>query len=146
IFCGTTVWVTHPCLALWHALSSSCLWPPQVPASPAALACPALPPLRQGAAARRSSLLVSPDHCSPADSPHGHDVPVLRQHSDRGGEFSSNLLREFCRGEGILQSFTLPDSPQKNGIAECRIGLVMEVARTSMIHAAAPHFLWPFAV
>ncbi|CAI7911136.1 unnamed protein product, partial [Closterium sp. NIES-54] len=43
-------------------------------------------------------------------------------------------------------SFTLPDSPQKNGIAERRIGLVMEVARTSMIHAAAPHFLWPFAV
>ncbi|CAI7867374.1 unnamed protein product, partial [Closterium sp. NIES-54] len=29
---------------------------------------------------------------------------------------------------------------------ERRIGLVMEVARTSMIHAAAPHFLWPFAV
>ncbi|CAI7915004.1 unnamed protein product [Closterium sp. NIES-53] len=27
-----------------------------------------------------------------------------------------------------------------------RIGLFMEVARTSMIHAAAPHFLWPFAV
>ncbi|CAI7921468.1 unnamed protein product, partial [Closterium sp. NIES-54] len=31
-------------------------------------------------------------------------------------------------------------------VAERRIGLVMEVARTSMIHAAAPHFLWPFAV
>ncbi|CAI7895805.1 unnamed protein product, partial [Closterium sp. NIES-54] len=29
---------------------------------------------------------------------------------------------------------------------ERRIGLVMEVARTSLIHAAAPHFLWPFAV
>ncbi|CAI7924219.1 unnamed protein product [Closterium sp. NIES-54] len=43
-------------------------------------------------------------------------------------------------------SFTLPDSPQQNGIAEHRIGLVMEVAGTSMIHAAAPHFLWPFAV
>ncbi|CAI7851624.1 unnamed protein product [Closterium sp. NIES-54] len=60
--------------------------------------------------------------------------------------FSSDLLRDFCRGEGILQSFTLPNSPQKNGIAERRIGLVMEVACTSMIHAAAPHFLWPFAV
>ncbi|CAI7787380.1 unnamed protein product [Closterium sp. NIES-54] len=34
----------------------------------------------------------------------------------------------------------------ENGIAECRIGIVMEVARTSMIHAVAPHFLWPFAV
>ncbi|CAI7739199.1 unnamed protein product [Closterium sp. NIES-53] len=74
------------------------------------------------------------------------DLPVLRLHSDRGGEFSSDLLRDFCRGEGITQPFTLPDSPQQNGIAERRIGLVMEVARTSMIHAAAPHFLWPFAV
>ncbi|CAI7844878.1 unnamed protein product [Closterium sp. NIES-53] len=76
----------------------------------------------------------------------GTDLLVLHLHSERGGEFSSDLLRDFCRGEGILQSFTLPDSPQQNGIAERRIGLVMEVARTSMIHAAAPHLLWPFAV
>ncbi|CAI7907803.1 unnamed protein product [Closterium sp. NIES-54] len=76
----------------------------------------------------------------------GQDLPVLRLHSDRGGEFSSDLLRDFCHGEGITQSFTLPDSPQKNGIAQRRIGLVMEVTRTSMIHAATPHFLWPFVV
>ncbi|CAI7784045.1 unnamed protein product [Closterium sp. NIES-53] len=43
------------------------------------------------------------------------DLPVLRPHSDRSGNFR-------------------------------RIGLVMEVARTSMIRATAPHFLWPFAV
>ncbi|CAI7810945.1 unnamed protein product [Closterium sp. NIES-54] len=30
------------------------------------------------------------------------DLPVLRLHSDRGGDFSSDLLRDFCRGEGIL--------------------------------------------
>ncbi|CAI7857629.1 unnamed protein product [Closterium sp. NIES-53] len=65
---------------------------------------------------------------------------------DRGGEFSSDLLRAFSRAEGIRQTFTLPASPQQNGITECRIGMVMDVARTSMIHAAAPHFLWPFAV
>ncbi|CAI7812039.1 unnamed protein product [Closterium sp. NIES-54] len=74
------------------------------------------------------------------------DLPVLRLHSDRGGEFSSDLLWEFCRGEGILQSFTLLASLQQNGVAERHIGLVMEMARTSMVHAAAPHFLWPFAV
>ncbi|CAI7887016.1 unnamed protein product [Closterium sp. NIES-53] len=164
-----------PALPSWHALSSSCLWSPQVSASPSAFACPTLPPLRRGAAARRSSLLlVSPEDCSPADSPacvsgqsreryfllvvedytlcpqlreyFGQDLPVLRLYSDRGGEFSSKLLRDFCRGEGILQSFTLPYTPQQNGIPECRISLVMEVAPTSMIHAAAPHFLWPFAV
>ncbi|CAI7770043.1 unnamed protein product [Closterium sp. NIES-54] len=76
----------------------------------------------------------------------GSDLPILRLHSDRGREFSSDLLRAFCRSEGIRQTFTLPDSPQQNGIAERRIGMVMDVARTSMIHAAAPHFLWPFAV
>ncbi|CAI5970712.1 unnamed protein product [Closterium sp. NIES-65] len=76
----------------------------------------------------------------------GSDFPVLRLHSDRGGEFSSGLLRAYCRARGIHQTFTLPDSPQQNGIAERRIGMVMDVARTSMMHAAAPHFLWPFAV
>ncbi|CAI7820542.1 unnamed protein product [Closterium sp. NIES-54] len=76
----------------------------------------------------------------------GSDFPVLRLHSDRGGEFSSDLLRALSRAEGIRQMFTLPASPQRNGIAERHIGMVMDVARTSMIHAAAPHFLWPFAV
>ncbi|CAI7847603.1 unnamed protein product, partial [Closterium sp. NIES-53] len=129
-----------------------------VSASPPALACLALPSLRQGATARRSSLLlVSPDDCSPADSPHGRgdfldvlipwirairlqlcerfrqDLPVLRLHYDRGGEFSSDLLRDFVVGRAFSRR-------------SCRIGLIMEVPRTSMIHAAAPHFLWPFAV
>ncbi|CAI7903334.1 unnamed protein product [Closterium sp. NIES-54] len=87
----------------------------------------------------------------------GSNFPVLRLHSDRGvsecynclacsGEFSSGLLGAYCRARGIRQTFTLPDSPQQNGIAERRIGMVMDVARTSMMHVAAPHFLWPFAV
>ncbi|CAI7795039.1 unnamed protein product [Closterium sp. NIES-54] len=61
---------------------------------------------------------------------------------------SSSVLSSssFCRAQGIRHTFTLPASPQQNGIAERRIGMVMDVARTSMIHAAAPHFLWPFAV
>ncbi|CAI7853848.1 unnamed protein product, partial [Closterium sp. NIES-54] len=76
----------------------------------------------------------------------GLDFPVLRLHSERDGEFSSAHLGAFCRAQGIRQTFTLPASPQQNGIAERRIGMVMDVARTSMIHVAAPHFLWPFAV
>ncbi|CAI7934700.1 unnamed protein product [Closterium sp. NIES-54] len=76
----------------------------------------------------------------------GSDFPVLRLHSDRGGEFSSARLGAFCRAQGIRQTFTLLASPQQNGIAERYIGMVMDVARKSMIHAAAPQFLWPFAV
>ncbi|CAI7732400.1 unnamed protein product [Closterium sp. NIES-54] len=76
----------------------------------------------------------------------GSNFPVLRLHPNRGCEFFFDLLKAFCRAEGIRQTFTLPASPQKNGIAERRIGMVLDVARTSMIHAAAPHFLWLFAV
>ncbi|CAI7888945.1 unnamed protein product [Closterium sp. NIES-53] len=74
------------------------------------------------------------------------DLSVMRLHSDRGGEFSSRLFEKCCREEGITQSFTLPASSQQNGLAERRIGLIGEVACTSMIHAAAPYFMWPFAV
>ncbi|CAI7925521.1 unnamed protein product [Closterium sp. NIES-53] len=62
------------------------------------------------------------------------DLPVLRLHCDRGGEFSSDLLRDFCHGEGILQSFMLPASPQQNGIAERCIGLVMEFYHPTSRH------------
>ncbi|CAI7757513.1 unnamed protein product [Closterium sp. NIES-54] len=62
----------------------------------------------------------------------GSDLPVLRLHSDRGGEISSDLLRAFCRSEGIRQTFTLPASPQQNGIAERRIGIGH--GRRSYIH------------
>ncbi|CAI7857255.1 unnamed protein product [Closterium sp. NIES-54] len=57
----------------------------------------------------------------------GEDLPLLRLHSDGGGECTSDLLRAFCQGEGIEQSFTLPGSPQQNGVAELCIGLVMEL-------------------
>ncbi|CAI7773571.1 unnamed protein product, partial [Closterium sp. NIES-54] len=74
----------------------------------------------------------------------GRGVSCL--HSDRGGEFCSSILARFCREQGIRQSWTLPESPQQNGVVERRIGLVMEIARTSMTHAHAPYFLWPYVV
>ncbi|CAI7747074.1 unnamed protein product, partial [Closterium sp. NIES-53] len=55
------------------------------------------------------------------------DLPVLRLHSVRGGEFCSRLLEDFCGAKGIVQSYMLSASPQQNGIAERRIGLVMEL-------------------
>ncbi|CAI7816529.1 unnamed protein product [Closterium sp. NIES-53] len=70
----------------------------------------------------------------------------LRLHSDHGGELSSTRLETFGQGQGIILSYTLPDSPRHNGVAERRIGLVMEVDWTSMCHAGAPQFLWPKAV
>ncbi|CAI7782049.1 unnamed protein product, partial [Closterium sp. NIES-54] len=61
------------------------------------------------------------------------------------GEVSDVLIPWICTVCLQLRE-RLPKSPQQNGIVERRIGLVMEVARTSMIHVAAPHFLWPCRV
>ncbi|CAI7876665.1 unnamed protein product [Closterium sp. NIES-53] len=58
----------------------------------------------------------------------GSEFPVLRLHSDRGGEFSSARLGAFCRAQGIRQTFTLLASPQQNGIAE-RTPRVVRVKR-----------------
>ncbi|CAI7831994.1 unnamed protein product [Closterium sp. NIES-53] len=128
----------HPSLPRLRGMHSRFLvfgLPRSLPPLPPSPALPCLPCVegRQRAAPHSSSFPLT-------------TAPLQTLHMDVGGEFSTDLLRDFCRGEGILQSFTLPDSPQQNGIAEHRIGLFMEVARTSMIHAAAPHFLWPFAV
>ncbi|CAI7895591.1 unnamed protein product [Closterium sp. NIES-53] len=89
----------------------------------------------------RYFLLVVDDY-----SPHTTVFPLRSKGEVPEVEFSFDLHRDFCCSNGIRQTFTLPASPQQNGIAECRIGMVMDIARTSMIHAAAPHFLWPFAV
>ncbi|CAI7786918.1 unnamed protein product [Closterium sp. NIES-54] len=163
----TALWhhhLGHPSLPRLHGVHTRLLVsspPRSLPPLPPSPAPPCLPCVEGWQRAAPHSSSFPPDVCSLADSPHERvelsplclqlrerfrqNLPVLRLHSDRGGDFSSDLLWEFCRGEGILQSFTLPASPHQNGIAECCIGLVMEVARTSMIHAAAPHFLWPFA-
>ncbi|CAI7828207.1 unnamed protein product [Closterium sp. NIES-53] len=74
----------------------------------------------------------------------GTEFPVLRLHSDRGGEFSFDLLAAFCAEHGIRQTFTLPASTQQNGVAERRIGLVMELnlwPRVSLPETS-PTLLW----
>ncbi|CAI7776902.1 unnamed protein product [Closterium sp. NIES-53] len=109
-----------PAMPLWHALPFSHLWSTQVSASPPALACPDLPSLRRGAAARHSSLLVSLDVSSIADSPHGRSV----------SSSASGLTRTFLSCVCTLT----------------KVRHIGEVARTSMIYVAAPHFLWPFTV
>ncbi|CAI7845473.1 unnamed protein product [Closterium sp. NIES-54] len=153
----TLVWhhrLGHPPLPRLRGMHSRLLvsgLPRSLPPLPPSPALPCLPcdEGRQRAAPHSSSF---PPTSAPLQNLHmdewgpARNLPVLRLHFDRGGEFSSDLLWDFCRGEGITQSFTLPASPQQNEIAEHRIGLVMDVARTSMIHVAAPHFLWPFAV
>jgi hypothetical protein len=63
-------------------------------------------------------------------------------HTDRGGEFLNPKLEEFWKQIGTYQSPALPYSAPQNGRAE-RIGRrLVEMVRTMMIAAGAPHVLW----
>ncbi|CAI7867585.1 unnamed protein product, partial [Closterium sp. NIES-54] len=67
-------------------------------------------------------------------------------HSNGGGEFRNNTLKAFCSTEGIRQTFTLPDSPQQNGVAESRNRILVQIARCLLTHASAPPSLWGYAM
>ncbi|CAI5994439.1 unnamed protein product [Closterium sp. NIES-65] len=56
------------------------------------------------------------------------------------------VVDDYSRYTMVFPLRSKGDVTEQNGIAERRIGMVMDVSRTSMIHAAAPYFLWPFAV
>ncbi|CAI7894870.1 unnamed protein product [Closterium sp. NIES-53] len=61
-------------------------------------------------------------------------------------EMTSTLIRWLLAIEGTRGSVSPVFTPTQNGVAERHIGLAMDIARTSMIHAHAPHFLWPYVV
>ncbi|CAI7857602.1 unnamed protein product [Closterium sp. NIES-53] len=101
------------------------------------------------AAASRSSPVSAPCSCRPLTHETllwhhrlGHpSLPRLRgMASHRGGEFSSDLVRAFCRAEGIRQTFTLPASPQQNGIAERRIGMYAAHQINLQPHVSLPEW------
>ncbi|CEG42923.1 retrotransposon ty1-copia subclass [Plasmopara halstedii] len=61
---------------------------------------------------------------------------------DNGGEYSSGQLAKFCQRRGIVQSFTPPDTPQLNGVAERMNRTLVECARCMIEHAKLPKAYW----
>jgi transposase InsO family protein len=41
--------------------------------------------------------------------------------SDQGGEYTSGAFIRYCKNNGIQQQFTVPHTPQQNGVAERKI-------------------------
>ncbi|GKA78551.1 retrovirus-related pol polyprotein from transposon TNT 1-94, partial [Tanacetum coccineum] len=69
---------------------------------------------------------------------------ILR--TDNGTEFVNQTLREYYEKVGISHETSVARSPQQNGVVERRNRTQIEVARTMLIYAKAPLFLWAEAV
>ncbi|GJX67291.1 retrovirus-related pol polyprotein from transposon TNT 1-94, partial [Tanacetum coccineum] len=81
-----------------------------------------------------------------------HEV-AFRQHTcfirnleDNGTEFVNQTLRKYYEKVGIFHETSVARSPQQNGVIERRNYTLIEAARTMLIYAKAPLFLWAEAV
>ncbi|GJV41818.1 retrovirus-related pol polyprotein from transposon TNT 1-94 [Tanacetum coccineum] len=73
-------------------------------------------------------------------------VPVRRIRTDNGTEFVNQTLCEYYEKVGISHETSVARSPQQNGVVERRNRTLIEAARTMLIYAKAPLFLWAEAV
>jgi transposase InsO family protein len=70
-------------------------------------------------------------------------VKCLRD--DKGGEYSSHKLRDFCMAHGIDREHTIRDTPQQNGVAERMNRTLAEGITTMLATAKLPPSSWPWA-
>nr|GEY08371.1 retrovirus-related Pol polyprotein from transposon TNT 1-94 [Tanacetum cinerariifolium] len=71
-------------------------------------------------------------------------VKVIR--SDNETEFKNNDLNQFCGMKGIKREFSVPRTPQQNGIAEKKNRTLIEAARTMLADSLLPIPFWAEAV
>nr|GEV10724.1 hypothetical protein [Tanacetum cinerariifolium] len=73
-------------------------------------------------------------------------IPVRRIQTDNGIEFVNQTLRDYYEEVGISHETSVARSPQQNGVVERRNHTLIKAARTMLIYAQAPLFLWAEAV
>jgi len=81
----------------------------------------------------------------------GKKIKYVR--SDKGGEYYGRygeIERNFgpfarCLDEcGIKARYTMPDTPQQNGVAERRNHTLLDMVRYMLSHSSLPYFLWGY--
>nr|GEV11848.1 retrovirus-related Pol polyprotein from transposon TNT 1-94 [Tanacetum cinerariifolium] len=73
-------------------------------------------------------------------------LQVQRVRTDNGTEFKNKTLAKFFDEVGITQQFSAARTPQQNGVVERRNRTLVEAAKTMLIFANLPLFLWVEAI
>ncbi|KAM1643804.1 hypothetical protein ACFX2K_013588 [Malus domestica] len=74
----------------------------------------------------------------------GKQIKILR--SDRRGEYLSNEFLDYLKECGIISQWTLPGTPQLNGVSERRNQTLMNMVRSMMSSADLPVTFWGYAL
>ncbi|GKB40885.1 integrase, catalytic region, zinc finger, CCHC-type containing protein [Tanacetum coccineum] len=70
------------------------------------------------------------------------NATVRNIRTDNGTKFVNQTLRSYYESVGISHETSVAHTPQQNGVIERRNRTLVEAARTMLIYAKAPLFLW----
>jgi hypothetical protein len=79
-----------------------------------------------------------------AENQSSKKIKILR--SDNGGEYVSKEFERYCKDAGIVHQFTVPYSPQQNGVAERWNRTLVETARCMLHHKKLEYKFWAEAI
>ena len=74
----------------------------------------------------------------------GHKLKTFR--TNNGGEFTSTEFESYLREEGIKHEYTIPKTPQQNGVSERMNRTLVEAVRSMLVDAKLPHRFWAEAL
>ncbi|KAD7477395.1 hypothetical protein E3N88_00531 [Mikania micrantha] len=75
-----------------------------------------------------------------------YSLPVKCVRSDNGTEFRNHILDEFYLSKGIKRQYSIPRTPEQNGVVERKNRTLIEAARTMLADSGLPLTFWAEAV
>ena len=79
-----------------------------------------------------------------AENSSGHKVKTFR--TDNGGEYMSTELENYLKSEGIKHEYTIPKTPEQNGVSERMNRTLVEAVRSMLADSKLPHQFWAEAL
>ncbi len=79
---------------------------------------------------------------------HGHpnELEIGGIRSDNGGEYTSEQFQQFCLDNKIKREFTIPHTPQQNGVAERNWRTLFDMTRSMLKEANLDSRFWARAL
>jgi hypothetical protein len=74
----------------------------------------------------------------------GYKVKKLR--TDNGGEYTSTEFENYLKKDGIEHQYTIPKTPEQNGVSERMNRTLVETVRSMLADSRLPHRFWAEAL
>lgn len=73
-------------------------------------------------------------------------VGISRFRCDKGGEYTSDSFKEFCKKKGIVIEYNIPRNPEQNGVCERLNRTILNMSRCLIMESNLEKDLWGEAV